>query len=755
MDPNADADRDVYVIGYSNELSVQLGGELEIKVSTTEPEFRADIIRFDRYFYQPDPARDTTIDSPVHGWYPGRFQQIAIGSYVTVPGVDTIEFPVGCTLQCWIQPGIVQHAHAQGIAGRWDHETGRGFGLSLSPEGRLVFEIADGSGSSQVEDTATLVAGRWYFVAVRLDSRVGSLDLTVVECKRRWLSSRQRQITANVQARVLPDGGSFVFGARSLVPRKRGVAVPHGCFNGKLDRPRLWARPLSGEALDHLEANGDPLDLADDLIGCWDLSQDVAGASVVDISGNNRYGRAANRPMRAVTGANWDGTAASYDQNPSQYGAVWFHEDDLDDCAWETDLTVSVGSDWRSGVYAVRLQAGGYFDYVPFYVRPAATASKSRVLFLAPTNTYLAYGNEKQFQAIWTNPAFVEKSTDLAVDATPLDRFLLAHRELGSSIYDLHPDGSGVCYSSRLRPVLTMRPQYLHWLHNQARHFAADLYLIEWLEQQGIEYDVATDEDLHLQGESLLAGYRVVLTGSHPEYWTFPMLRGLETWLEDGGKFMYLGGNGFYWVTGVDDRASHFVEVRRGVSGVRAWTSHPAEVMLATTGETGGLWRNRGLPPNSLCGVGFASEGWGGAPGYVRTLGSFEPAASFIFAGIGADDVIGDFGLIMDGAAGDEIDRLDYSLGTPDETLRVATTELRHSDYYQLVVEDCSYVLPGLGGTEEPRVRADITYLEDRNGGAVFSTGSINWIGSLMWNGGDNNVSIMTRNVVRKFAGLS
>jgi N,N-dimethylformamidase len=217
---------------------------------------------------------------------------------------------------------------------------------------------------------------------------------------------------------------------------------------------------------------------------------------------------------------------------------------------------------------------------------------------------------------------------------------------------------------------------------------------------------------------------------------------------------MYLGGNGFYWVTGMRTDAPHLLEVRRGVSGIRAWTSHPGEVTLSLTGEQGGLWRYRGKTPNSLCGIGFASEGWGGAPGYVRMPDSLDPRAAFIFDGIGSDEIIGDFGYIMGGAAGDEIDRFDRTLGSPDETLRLATTELRHSDYYQLVVEDCAFVLPGLGGTQEPRVRADITYLEDINGGAVFSTGSINWIGSLMWNCGANNVSTMTMNVLRSFAGL-
>jgi N,N-dimethylformamidase len=83
--------------------------------------------------------------------------------------------------------------------------------------------------------------------------------------------------------------------------------------------------------------------------------------------------------------------------------------------------------------------------------------------------------------------------------------------------------------------------------------------------------------------------------------------------------------------------------------------------------------------------------------------------------------------------------------------LRLATTEGLHSNYYQLVVEDCAFMLPGRGGAEDPRVRADIVYLQDSGGGAVFSTGSINWIGSLMWNGGDNNVARITRNVLNAF----
>jgi N,N-dimethylformamidase len=48
-------------------------------------------------------------------------------------------------------------------------------------------------------------------------------------------------------------------------------------------------------------------------------------------------------------------------------------------------------------------------------------------------------------------------------------------------------------------------------------------------------------------------------------------------------------------------------------------------------------------------------------------------------------------------------------------------------------------------------VRADMVLFETPAGGAVWSTGSITYIGSLLWRGGDNNVARITANVLRRF----
>ena len=130
---------------------------------------------------------------------------------------------------------------------------------------------------------------------------------------------------------------------------------------------------------------------------------------------------------------------------------------------------------------------------------------------------------------------------------------------------------------------------------------------------------------------------------------------------------------------------------------------------------------------------------------------SFARRAAFIFKDVAKNEIIGDFGLIGNGAAGLEVDRADPHLGTPPHALVLATSQGVHTDLYLLVCEELLATYPGLGGTENPLVRADMVFYETPNGGAVWSTGSIAWAGSLSHNDYDNNVSRITNNVVKRF----
>ena len=56
-----------------------------------------------------------------------------------------------------------------------------------------------------------------------------------------------------------------------------------------------------------------------------------------------------------------------------------------------------------------------------------------------------------------------------------------------------------------------------------------------------------------------------------------------------------------------------------------------------------------------------------------------------------------------------------------------------------------------MNGENCPHVRCDMVFYETPNGGAVFSTSSIAFAGSLAHNNYDNNVSRLLENVVTRF----
>ena len=181
------------------------------------------------------------------------------------------------------------------------------------------------------------------------------------------------------------------------------------------------------------------------------------------------------------------------------------------------------------------------------------------------------------------------------------------------------------------------------------------------------------------------------------------------------------------------------MEVRRGENGTRPWQAEPGEYHHSTTGERGGLWRYRGRAPQKLVGVGFAAQGFDRSTYFRRLPDSNDPRAAFVFDGV-EGEIIGDFGKFGGGAVGQEVDRYDLRLGTPPETLLLASSE-DHTDGYRRVVEELPYSVPAVGGTEDPDVRADMVYFVNERDGAVFSVSSMAWCGSLEHNNYENSAA--------------
>ena len=710
------------VIGYADPLSVAPGEPIRFMVGTLDGprRYRAEVVRLVCGDTGPGGPGLKTVRLPtsIEGEHDGTPQLIDAGSYAIVEHPEAFGALGRFTLQAFIQPTLVPvrpSPRRQVVMGTWAEDRGSGFALMLDETGALAFLI----GAAPVSTGTPLTARRWYHVAASVDLAAGTVTLRQTPLADHAPSLEHPvAITTAIRAAPGPAGDFFIGAARKAVEDGRLRTTWH--FNGKIDRPSL----LAGEHP----------------IGLWDFAADVATDRVTDRSPNHLHGRTVNAPKRAVTGHNWDGSEMDWRRAPHQYGAIHFHDDDLYDAGWRPTLTMTVPTDARSGVYALRLEAdGGPEFWVVFYVRPPRGGPRARAAFLASTATYLCYSNYRM--RMRPGPAELFIGALPIVDTT--DLLLMHHPELGASTYDTHSDGSGVCHVSRLRPIVNVRPTGRLW------NLFLDLCLLDWLEAHEQRYDVITDDDLHTEGLPLLDGYSVVLTGCHPEYVSREMMEALAAYLGRGGRLMYMGGNGFYWRVSYPRAHPGMIEMRRAEDGTRAWVESVGEYYHGSTGEYGGLWRRQGRAPNTLVGVGFVAQGFDRSSYYRRTAASRDPRARFIFDGV-QDEVLGDFGVAWGGAAGLELDAFNPALGSPPWALVVASSE-DHSNAFQLVNEEINVSFAGADGRFSPAVRADMVFYEHPGGGAVFSTGSIAYVGSLAHKGYDNNISRLTLNVLRRF----
>ena len=514
-------------------------------------------------------------------------------------------------------------------------------------------------------------------------------------------------------------------------------------FNGRIEAPRILSRPLQHqEMLSLVETK------SNDSIASWDFSIGISTQMVTDQSGNKRHGHLHNMPTRGVAGHTWNGDEHCWQEKPEHYGAIHFHEDDLYDCAWETDFEVKLPNDIGSGVYAIRLHAEDEEYYIPFAVRPPRGQITAPLLFILPTASYMAYANNR----IGIDVPETEIVSGQLLQMNPIDLFMQIHPEIGLCFYDVHNDGSGVYYSSRLRPIVNMQPKHIGHLGGAGSNvwqFNADTHILDWLEHIDQPFDVITDEDLEAEGVQVLSGYKAIISGSHPEYYSIGMLDCLQDYLNSGGRLMYLGGNGFYWRVSFHPTLPGVIECRKSEDGIRAFAPLAGEFYASFTGEYTGLWRRNGRAPNQLVGIGMVSQGFDYSSHYVLTEDSRDARVEFIFKGVDGP-IIGDYGLSGGGAAGLELDATDHSHGTPSHTLILARSE-RHSDLYLMTPEDMDDPAPGLGGTEAEIIRAEMVFFETPNGGAVFSTGSIAWAGSLSHNNHNNDVARISSNVLNRF----
>ncbi|CAK7212928.1 hypothetical protein SCUCBS95973_001626 [Sporothrix curviconia] len=466
------------------------------------------------------------------------------------------------------------------------------------------------------------------------------------------------------------------------------------------------------------------------------------------MSGNARDGIVVNAPTRAVKGHDWDGVETDWTKASYGYGAIHFHDDDLNDACWKTDLTVTIPRDALSGAYVVAATGidANVHDDIAFF---ESAKPRPKAAFVLSTFTYVAYANEHMWD-MSRESKMTMAGGDVVIRKDAYWRRMARHPDLGLAVYDVHNDGSGnVHTTARAGPFST------------SAQATADQFMINFLEEQLGRggYDVVTEHDVHVQGVSMLESYDAVITGCHPEYPSRALIDAYVAYTRGGGNIMYLGGNGFYWCSTTDPARPHRMEVCKGDQGCRSIEVPAGERMHALDGQLGGLWRSRGRYAQTLFGVGPDSCGTGpGVPYKVWVPDEQAAECAWVWKGLEAyqtADSTFSLPLIVEfgfggGASGDEMDRLDYKLGSPSNAVLLATST-GHDESFGIFNEEMMFPMVDTLGPQCDRVRSDMTYYETAAGGAVFSVGSIEWFCSLAWDNYKNTVAVITWNVLEEF----
>ena len=515
------------ITGYMDRLSARPGESLAVKVSAQGGgSYEAAVVRIRHA--DPNPAGPGLKYEPqpgLGGRFPARHQPAHPGSYARVPASRHWAGP-RLVASLLVQPWLLREAPATLLA--VGDAASEGWRLTAGKSGLALVTTAGG----RVELPLRLKRRQWYRVWCALDAVSGRLLLGCAT------------LAGEVLGCVAGQGGVVLPAADLTLAAQLDTGVATGFFNGRLEDPALHAAWPGDDRPPPAPDEG-----LQGLVAWWDFSQAIETQAILDQGPHALNGALVNVPTRAVPGARWNGEEMVWHQAPGHYAAIHFHEDDLYDCGWETDFELAIPAGLRSGVYGLRLRHQGAEDIVPFYVLPPRGRPGAKVCVLASSFTYQAYGNHAR-----GNFAGALAERVQAWGAAPYNPD--DYPTYGRSTYNFHPDGTGHAFSSRLRPLLTVRPGFVTFPDERGsglRHFSADTHLLDWLEQKGIAYDVVTDEDLDDEGVALIEDYATVLTGSHPEYHTKGTLDALEAYTGDGGKLApvvamepwMLGGNGF------------------------------------------------------------------------------------------------------------------------------------------------------------------------------------------------------------------
>lgn len=710
---------------YADRHGVDAGGTLVLHVSSSVP-YRLRVVRCGTRV--DDPASDETVADL--GEFPARPQPIRPGSFVVVDeGIPAA--PAALAIECWVRtfrPAGEQTILAQG-------PRDGGIGVGITAEGRVEAwgpcPLAGGR----------LEARRWHHVVAQWGAGGASL----------WLDGMEVS-TGACRHGITAPGGPLLLAAAEV----DGAATRF--LEGDLAMPAVYGRTLApAEIAARFAGLGLEPAAGRDLLACWPLAEEK-GEVVADVGPRAAHGRIVNLATWMIGGPSFDAARVErygdrYDpaRDATRGHGLRFAGDDLYDCGWEPTHSVALPATARPGIHAARfdfaIDGQPRVAWVTFVVRRAAARPRPPLLVLCSTSTWLAYNSAPFCVNQPSRPFLGTGGHALAHPAAP-----------AFSCYRDHHAGQPTYQIGLRMPWPSAGPDVLY---SDAAvgysHLArAERFAHAWLEENGYDFDCATDLDLH-RDPGLLAGYTTVLVNGHSEYWSAEALDALDGHLRRGGAAIVLSGNTMFWRVSFD-AAGSVMECRKfdeRIGGRR--TAAVGELYHSQDGRRGSLLRECGRPAWGV--IGLECDGWAGTKAEDFGVYHVEAADHFLFqrpepVGLARGD---SFGHAPDGglprAVGHEWDvrlgrltgitgRVPPGAGLPPEPAGIVSLARgvragRHAlDYFTADAASAD-------GTV-----ADMIYWERPQGGRVFHAGAIGAGWALA---ADPRLQALLRNVLHHF----
>lgn len=618
------------VHAYPLEHSIAAGDTLELCVSSSVP-YRLALCRLGPQV--DDPAGDTVLarfdESPANP------QAIHPGSYVHVE--QGLRGPMrALTVECWIRPWNI--TRLQGLISQGDKVSAEGFALSLGQGGEVGFHLGAGVSPEEKGGQRTkpgvVTRNHWHHVVATWDGK-----------RKRVFVDAQEVGAWDFAGPLLPGPQALRLGAMA----QKGIAQHF--LDGDLAMPVIYDRALSEEEIRERHAQRALQPAAGQgVLACWPLNEE-RGERVADSSDDGRHGRIINHGTWMIGGPGFKADVPRFGSYDPQQDATRGHglrlaSDDLYDCRWNVTHRWAVPADARSGIYVARMEFA--FEGKPrtchctFIVRRAPHRKKAPILLVTATNTWRAYSGTP-FAVVPPESHVVWGTGGLGGQVPGLPAY---------GLYRDHAAGQGTYQVGLRMPWPAAGPYVLYGGPTKYSHLArADRFPQVWLEQQGYDYDVISDLDLH-RDPGVLQGYQTFMVVGHNEYWSLPMYRGLEKYLRGGGNLVVLSGNTLCWRVSFNDEGT-VMECRKaeeyaGTRGVPL--TRRGELWHSQDGQRGGLLRDCGWPGIHL--IALDALGWN-APGEPKAFGPYrvENPDHFLFnqperVGLKKGDA---FGLSADG----------------------------------------------------------------------------------------------------------